>query len=136
MASIFFDQKMSSRYTHQGDTFHHVEGGNNGKKVQARGKGNGRTHVNLGTNEINQTDHLAQKFQQKAQAVADALHKVSPTKANFTHGQPNGWNLDNMTSATFTADRPHGIPVGHKHSFKGGEVEAINNTQARVTRVK
>ena len=101
-------------------------------KLKQQGRGNGRTHINIGTSAINQTDHLAQKFQQKAQPVANALHKASPTKANFNYGQPSSWNLDNMSSATFTADRPHGFPVGHRDSFKGGEVESINDKQVRV----
>lgn len=134
MASIFFKtngdpEKMSTRYAaNEGGGFHNVTGGLTGKQAQEAG----RTHVNLGTNTINQTDHMEREFKRMADPVAKALHKASPTKAQFEYGRPSHWNLDEATTATFTADRPHGIPVGSRESFKGGEVEAINNTQVKA----
>lgn len=100
-------------------------------KHQASG-GNGRTHISLGTNVINQTDHLEREFKRMADPVGKALGKVSPTGARFNYGQPSSWNLRESTETVFTANKAHGMPVGWRETFGGGDVEVINATQVKA----
>lgn len=103
-------------------------------KLKAQGRGNGRTHVSLGTNTINQTDHMEREFREMAEPVAKALHKTSPTRAHFEYGRPSHWNLNEMTTTTFTADKPHGMPTGYRESVRGGVIEVTSNREVKFTR--
>lgn len=99
-------------------------------KMKARqARGNGRTHVNIGTSKIDQTDNLDAIIRQHAQPDADKLHRLSPTRANFRDVQPSSWNIEKIKHITFTADRDHGFPTG-----RAGKVEVLDNYRVRIHR--
>ena len=101
-------------------------------KARQQASGNGRTHISLGTNVINQTDHLEREFKKMADPVGKALGRVSPTGARFNYGQPSSWNLREATETLFTANKAHGMPVGWRERFSGGDVEVISETQVKA----
>lgn len=109
-------------------------GGQKAAAPQGSSEKRGFRWFSLGTNTINQTDHMEREFREMAEPVAKALHNTSPTRARFEYGRPSHWNLNEMTTTTFTADKPHGMPTGYRESVRGGVIEVTSNRTVKFTR--
>ena len=124
MASIFFDQKMSTRYAdNEGGGFHNVTNGLNGKEPTQQARGNGRIH-----SQVTRSDNRQMTEQEQAIAAMCNILDRTPTGARVISGEPHR-RLFGSNYIEVTYNKPHGLNDGQ---FEGMNVTRVNDWTIRV----